>query len=482
MSQPGPATGNSTLPSLPGRILGIDAGGSGTRVILLENGTVTARPDGPPMNALLTDGFAGHLRQIIEAADATAAGVGMAGVRQPGQARDLGEALTRQTGRPVHVTGDADSARAGAFLGAPGVVVIAGTGSMASGWNGESSARAGGHGFLLGDEGSAYWIGRAAVRAALRWEDGMGGSKIIHRAVIQAAGQDLDALIGEVCTHPAERARLTALAPVVTALAAEDPEARTIALRAAEHLAALAEAIRRRLGPLPVAGAGRVFSAPVIWDRFAELTGAVRPLAAATVGAALLAGQPARKAASKAASVPVAPERQDRIGALLDEAVGDGGIPGAVAAVGQGPVTLGRWATGQADAIAGRPMQADTVFDLASLTKVVATTTVTLALAGRGELGLGDPVAAYLPAAAAGRDDGVTVARLLTHTAGLPGSRSFYRWCGSRARTAPRPPPDHARAAARIPKSPTPIPGSCCWARWWRPWRANLLTPPSAAW
>jgi N-acetylglucosamine kinase-like BadF-type ATPase len=294
MSQPGPAAGSSTLPSLPGRVLGIDVGGSGTRVILLESGTVTVRPEGPPMNALLTDGFAAQLRQIIEAADATAAGVGMAGLRQPGQARDLSEALTRQTGRPVHVTGDADSARAGAFLGAPGVVVIAGTGSMASGWNGESSARAGGHGFLLGDEGSAYWIGRAAVRAALSWEDGMGGgSALIHRAVIETAGQGLEALIGEVCTHPAERGLLTALAPVVTTLAAEDPEARKIALRAADHLAALAEAIRRRLGPLPVAGAGRVFSAPVIWDRFAELTGAVRPLAAATVGAALLAGQQA---------------------------------------------------------------------------------------------------------------------------------------------------------------------------------------------
>ena len=43
MSQPGPAAGTSTLPSLPGRILGIDVGGSGTRVILLENGTVTVR-------------------------------------------------------------------------------------------------------------------------------------------------------------------------------------------------------------------------------------------------------------------------------------------------------------------------------------------------------------------------------------------------------------------------------------------------------
>src|SRR6478752_10180453 len=129
----------------------------------------------------------------------------------------------------------------------------------------------------------------------------------------------------------------------------------------------------------------------------------------------------------------MAPDPADRIGALLGEAVGDGGIPGAVAAAGQGPVTLGRWATGQADAIAGRPMRPDTVFDLASLTKVVATTTVALALAGRGELGFADPVADYLPGFAACRDAGVTVAHLLTHTSGLPGSRQFYRWCGSRA-------------------------------------------------
>jgi glucosamine kinase len=308
MSQPGPAVaGISTLRDvarrLPGRILGIDAGGSGTRVALLENGTVTVRPPGPPMNALLTDGFAGHLRRIIEAADATAAGIGMPGIRLPGQARDLSVELTRQTGCPVHVTGDADSARAGAFLGAPGVVVIAGTGSMASGWNGESSARAGGHGFLLGDEGSAYWIGRAAVRAALRFQDQMGGSGPIHRAVTRAAGQSLDALIGDICTHPAERDRLTALAPAVTALAAEDAEASRIVLEAAEHLAELAESIRRRLGPLPVAGAGGVFRAPVIWDRFAELTGAVRPAASAAVGAALLAGQHASDA------LPPGPDR-----------------------------------------------------------------------------------------------------------------------------------------------------------------------------
>jgi CubicO group peptidase (beta-lactamase class C family) len=127
------------------------------------------------------------------------------------------------------------------------------------------------------------------------------------------------------------------------------------------------------------------------------------------------------------------PEGLDRIKALLDAATGEGGVPGAVAMAGQGQVTLGRWVTGQADTTNGRPMHAGTVFDLASLTKVVATTTVTLALAGRGELRLGDPVAGYLPDASTCRDGHVTIAHLLTHTSGLPDGRTFYRWCGSRA-------------------------------------------------
>ena len=123
----------------------------------------------------------------------------------------------------------------------------------------------------------------------------------------------------------------------------------------------------------------------------------------------------------------------ETIEALLGAAVGAGGIPGVVAAVGQGQATLGQWVAGQADRTSGRPMRADTVFDLASLTKVVATTTVTLALAGRDELKLGDPVADYLPDARACRDGRVTIAHLLTHTSGLPAGRTFHRWCGSRA-------------------------------------------------
>jgi glucosamine kinase len=275
--------------ALPGRLLGVDAGGSGTRVVVLEGGQVMPQPDGPPMNALLTTGFAEQLRRIIAAVGPAAAGVGLPGVRVTGQARQLGQALAGKAGCPVHVTGDADPARYGAFLGAPGIVVIAGTGSVALGWDGERFAYAGGHGFLLGDEGSAYWIGREAVRAALRWQEQVGGSELIYRTVTQATAPDLDILISEVNTHPADRGRLAGLAPAVTAIAGQDPEAQRIARCAAGHLAALAESVQHHLGPLPVAGAGGVFRAPAIWARFAELTGASRPLASAAVGAALLA-------------------------------------------------------------------------------------------------------------------------------------------------------------------------------------------------
>jgi N-acetylglucosamine kinase-like BadF-type ATPase len=276
---------------LPGRLLGIDAGGSATRVVLVADGQVTRRFTAPPMNALLTADLTDRLATLIGAADARAAGVGMPGLRSPDDAAALGAELTRRTGRPVRVTGDGETAWLGAFGAAPGIAVFAGTGSGAMGRDGERWARAGGHGFLLGDEGSAYWIGRAAANAALRWEDGMGGSAALRDAIVEASGRDLTALVKDVHSHPAERDRLALLAPVVTALAGEDETARRIAIEAAGHLAELASAVGRRLGPLPVCGIGGVLHAPVIWDRFVELTGAVRPLAPPEVGAALLAGR-----------------------------------------------------------------------------------------------------------------------------------------------------------------------------------------------
>ena len=81
-------------------------------------------------------------------------------------------------------------------------------------------------------------------------------------------------------------------------------------------------------------------------------------------------------------------------------------------------------------------MHIGTIFDLASLTKVVATTTATLALVGQGALALDDAVIGFLPRFEAGPAGPVTVRHLLTHTSGLPQSRKFHRWCRSGDRSS----------------------------------------------
>jgi CubicO group peptidase (beta-lactamase class C family) len=116
---------------------------------------------------------------------------------------------------------------------------------------------------------------------------------------------------------------------------------------------------------------------------------------------------------------------------VIEAAVLDGRVPGVAAAAGQGPVTAATWAAGLADTTPGarRPVRTGTLFDLASLTKVVGTTTAVLALAGRGELGLDDAAGRHLPSFGALRE--VTLRQLLAHTAGLPDSRKFYQWCAT---------------------------------------------------
>ncbi|MBO0803685.1 MAG: beta-lactamase family protein [Nocardiopsaceae bacterium] len=124
----------------------------------------------------------------------------------------------------------------------------------------------------------------------------------------------------------------------------------------------------------------------------------------------------------------------DEIGRIIAAAVEGDGIPGVVAAAGRGSSTLGTWAAGLADTTPGaeRAMATGTVFDLASLTKVVSTTTVVLALAAAGEFRLDDPAGRYLPSFTALREAGVTIRQLLAHTSGLPSTVKFYERCASR--------------------------------------------------
>lgn len=123
----------------------------------------------------------------------------------------------------------------------------------------------------------------------------------------------------------------------------------------------------------------------------------------------------------------------ERVRQLLGSAVEEGRIPGAVALVRWRGETVLHAAYGSAQREPHqRPMRRDTVFDLASLTKPLATAAVTLALVDRGWVSLDEEVTRYLPELKAARGAGVTVRRLLTHTSGLSGWRPLYVWARTR--------------------------------------------------
>ncbi|MFJ5835092.1 serine hydrolase domain-containing protein [Streptomyces sp. NPDC093089] len=114
-------------------------------------------------------------------------------------------------------------------------------------------------------------------------------------------------------------------------------------------------------------------------------------------------------------------QRSDPFERLLDDAVRAGVTPGAAWAVGDALTTQSSGAAGLLDpAHPGEPVRADTLFDVASLTKILAVWAVTGTLVDTGKLDLAAPLGSYWPEAAGRPSAGVTAHDLLTHTAGLP--------------------------------------------------------------
>ncbi len=134
--------------------------------------------------------------------------------------------------------------------------------------------------------------------------------------------------------------------------------------------------------------------------------------------AALSATLLARPAAQP--GLPSAPLRIAGIDRVVDEALAAGRTPGAVVLVGQGDRVLHAAAYGARALVPARePMTMDTLFDLASLTKVVATTTAVMTLVEQGRVRLNDPVAAHVPGFERYGKAGITVGHLLAHVSGL---------------------------------------------------------------
>jgi len=240
-------------------VIGIDAGG--TRTVCVgadESGQVLARSQGPGAN-LQSEGTAGVeavLRDLIrhvtpDGRTPAAICLGMAGADRPRDRDEVRALIDRiAPGARVVVVNDALVALEAGLPGAPGVVVIAGTGSIAYGRDGAGrAARAGGWGYVLGDEGSGYWLGRHALRAVVRASDGRGPQTALTARVLAHYGaarpQDL---IHEIAGSGAAPSAIAALAQTVAAAAeGGDPIAHLLVKSAAQELAGAAVAVIERL-------------------------------------------------------------------------------------------------------------------------------------------------------------------------------------------------------------------------------------------
>jgi uncharacterized protein YbbC (DUF1343 family)/CubicO group peptidase (beta-lactamase class C family) len=117
---------------------------------------------------------------------------------------------------------------------------------------------------------------------------------------------------------------------------------------------------------------------------------------------------------------PATVGRLSQVDSIIEQAVTDGNIPGAVLVVGHDGAVAYRKAYGSRALEPKRElMTLDTVFDMASLTKVIATTTAMMQLLEQGKVRMNDPVAKYLPEFAQNGKDDITVRQLMTHYSGL---------------------------------------------------------------
>ncbi|MEO8100634.1 MAG: BadF/BadG/BcrA/BcrD ATPase family protein [Acidobacteriota bacterium] len=277
--------------------LGIDGGQSGTTALIGdENGNVLGEGHAGPCNHVGASErrdkfFAAIGDSIAQAAQAA----GVAAVFEAACAGFSGGAedkdgLTRELVRAQRylITHDAHIALAGATAGGPGIITIAGTGSIAYGRNAEGqTVRCGGWGYLFGDEGGAFDIVRQALRAVLRHAEGWGQYTGLQAALLQATGaKDPHALMHLFYTSDYPRERIASLARVVDASAQSgDAVAAAILDQAAHALATLTAAVRRQLfrdeDTVQVHYVGGVFSSGPLLSRFqilSELDGTTRVL------------------------------------------------------------------------------------------------------------------------------------------------------------------------------------------------------------
>ena len=250
---------------MPELLLGVDGGGSHTVALVADrNGTMLGRGEAASSNHQSV-GFPAAVAAIDRATQSaleqagydatspiTSACFGLAGAARPTDRARFGAWLVEQAriGRWRIVT-DAELVLAAGTPAGWGVALISGTGSICYGCSADGrTARAGGWGYLMGDEGSGYALGVGALRLATQTADGRADAGRILRAILDYWRlREASELIAHVY-HPARtRADIALLAQPIASLADRgDPSAQELMAQAARELARLVDAVVHTLG------------------------------------------------------------------------------------------------------------------------------------------------------------------------------------------------------------------------------------------
>ncbi|MEP6636050.1 MAG: BadF/BadG/BcrA/BcrD ATPase family protein [Acidobacteriota bacterium] len=317
------------LKAMPARsrraVVGVDGGGTKTDAVILDLhdqiiGQGTAGPSNPLRIGIANAAVA--VREAIDKAcvaarvrrdDIIAAQIGLAGARRPELRARMREALGNIGIANIEVVGDADIALYGATDGGPGIVVIAGTGSVCCGINSRGKrAWAGGWGPIAGDEGGGAWIARRALRAIAHAADGRGPKTSLMAA---ACGYfhvtTPDDLSTAIYAPTITNERLAGFGKlVIEAAKSKDAVARDIVAEAARELSLMVTAVVRNLKleseRFQVAYVGGVFNASgeLVIGPMRDLVKLVAPaafLAPPVVSPAVAAARMARERSSHVA-------------------------------------------------------------------------------------------------------------------------------------------------------------------------------------
>jgi N-acetylglucosamine kinase-like BadF-type ATPase len=294
-------------------VLGADCGGTSSRVVVATlDGEIVARGRGGVGNPVVSDAhaaageLAGAARQALAGQDPArivAGVVGMSGssrLADPAVAAAYHRLWTDLGVRcPIRSVGDAVVAYAAGTPEPDGAVLIAGTGAVAAAIDSWTVTRtADGFGWLLGDEGSGFWLGLAAARRTARALSRGHADSVLVRAVCDRIGStDTDTFVAKV--YALSREHVAGLAAIVVSAArAGDPEAIGILAESSDRLARTLASVEPSDGPVVLAG-GLLTAVPeiraAVQQRLAALIGRSGTLGAdGALGAAWLAARTVR--------------------------------------------------------------------------------------------------------------------------------------------------------------------------------------------